>query len=394
MYYVIMVVILQKEAIILERMLYCEVNAFCILILVLLIFKMLTSMNMQNNQRLFLRVLVSIIILICLDFVWVFINQTQTQDAVTFNYIINGLYFIQTGFASYYWFDYSEHVQNSNLVDGRKRRLISLIPLVLLTCLVLISFKTGWLFYIDDLCVYHRGPLYFIQLILTYGYIVFTALHSLISACKRENYEYRSRYVSLASFIVLPLVFGFAQVFLPGIPLLCLGVTLSILCVYLDFQEQRISVDPLTQLNNRNQLMKYLASKEKKEVGNQGLYLLMLDVDYFKKINDKYGHIEGDKVLTLVANTLRKCGTDYNSFCARYGGDEFIMVCESISEQMVKELCTSITNAFSQLNEQNPYTISISIGYCEYTERIKSIQELIQLADNELYKVKRERKHK
>jgi diguanylate cyclase (GGDEF)-like protein len=154
-----------------------------------------------------------------------------------------------------------------------------------------------------------------------------------------------------------------------------------------------ISIDVLTKLSNRNQLYTYLGSKFRSEQEKQGLYLLLLDVDYFKTINDRYGHVEGDIALKRVADAMKLSCTDRKSMLCRYGGDEFIIVCEDMLEEEIQQLCRDIAFTLRQLNEkaQAAYELTVSIGYARCTHKISYIQDLIEAADQELYKVKRAR---
>ena len=79
--------------------------------------------------------------------------------------------------------------------------------------------------------------------------------------------------------------------------MLCVGITLSSLVLFISIQDLQISVDPLTALNNRFQLERYLeqAMDTQQHVWQDELYLCILDMDLFQSINDKFGHIEGTK---------------------------------------------------------------------------------------------------
>lgn len=376
-----------------ESLLYAEINLFCILILLSILCKLISGTDMQNNQRLFIRVLVSNVILFVIDMSWIFINGQGWAVSTTINYMINALYFIQSGLAGYYWFLYSESMQKSKLVNTKKKKLICGIPLLFLAIMTVISYMTGWIFYISEDNMYHRGNLYFIQIIIAYGYILFTASKAMCLSFKKRNYIDRKNFFMISSFVILPMSFGVLQTMFVGMPLLCIGVTLSLLAIYIDFQEQQISIDPLTQMNNRNQLMKFLNNRMMHGNEEKMLYLLIMDVDAFKKINDRYGHVEGDLALISVATALKKVVANQNYFISRYGGDEFILVCEVESKTEIEVLCGMIHNTLEMLNHDTntKYSLSLSIGYAKYTENIHSVQEFISRADAMLYQQKRSR---
>ena len=207
------------------------------------------------------------------------------------------------------------------------------------------------------------------------------------------------RYAKLRiSFILvgsISLVFGLFQILALGkIALHCFGVTASIFIMFLRFQDDQITNDLLTGLNNRYALDAYIEDKIKiyhdGMHGRNQLYLVMMDVNYFKRINDIYGHLEGDRALKSVALTLKKIGSTYknNLFIARFGGDEFSAVFESNSEHRVIELCNDIKNTLKRETESEKYRLTIGTGYALYTGKNMSISALYKIADKALYEDK------
>lgn len=372
-----------------ETLLYAEINIFAILILATLLYSILIDIDKQNNKRLFLNVLISQILFFLLDLIWCFIESNYLTTTITVNFIINALYFIMSGICGYFWFIYSEAMQQSIFIKNKKYKLIIFIPTLILTLMTLLSYKTHWIFYIDDNNIYHRGNLHILQIIISYGYVAFTTIKAFIYAIKKENYAERKKYLILSSFTIIPTMSCILQL-ITELPLMCMGITLAVINVYINSQEQLISIDPLTQLNNRNELIKCLSNKMKNN--SKSLYLLIMDLDYFKKINDKFGHVEGDKALICVADTLKMVFNKKNMFIFRYGGDEFIVICEDVNINQVEKLCIDVNRKLG-LNNTNPnYTLKLSIGYAKYDNTSLTIQDFINLADEQLYIVKKSRK--
>ena len=128
--------------------------------------------------------------------------------------------------------------------------------------------------------------------------------------------------------------------------------------------------------------------------GEYSLYVMILDADNFKEINDKYGHVVGDKVLVQIANVLRKsCGaTDY---VCRYGGDEFVLLAPDYTEKDASECILRIEAHMNTINETpgRLYPIEASIGYCiTVLDNPDGLNALIERADREMYKKKRIKK--
>lgn len=149
--------------------------------------------------------------------------------------------------------------------------------------------------------------------------------------------------------------------------------------------------DALTGLPNRRLLMDRLnqaiaqASRQKKRVA-----LVFFDVDGFKTINDKLGHLSGDKLLQGVAERLRSCLRAADTAC-RYGGDEFIvMLPEADGEQSaaVVEQKIRAQLAAPYLVDGTMITVTLSIGTAVYPEDARDHRDLIKLADAAMYRAK------
>ena len=113
-----------------------------------------------------------------------------------------------------------------------------------------------------------------------------------------------------------------------------------------------------------------------------------MDIDFFKSINDTYGHPGGDEVLKAFANTLRDaCG---ENIVGRVGGEEFIAIIESKKDKTLEEYCESIRKSVIDLSipfQDNKINITISGGVIKSSE-VKDQEEFVNIADERLYKAK------
>lgn len=113
---------------------------------------------------------------------------------------------------------------------------------------------------------------------------------------------------------------------LPLTPIVPLGTFLPIHLAFLEIQNGEIYSDALTGLNNRRRMEIYLQDKIHNTSEEKPFRIHMIDVNDFKQVNDKFGHIVGDRALQLVADALRNVAGQMHGFCARYGGDEFVLI--------------------------------------------------------------------
>lgn len=152
------------------------------------------------------------------------------------------------------------------------------------------------------------------------------------------------------------------------------------------------NIDSLTQLYNK----KYFIDVLSKEFSfsrrmNSPLSLMMLDVDYFKKINDTYGHMAGDLVLKTIGQYLLNQLRLENIGC-RYGGEEFAIILRNVSGDVALHIAERLRISVEQdeiFYRQTPMKITVSIGIATYENKnFETIEDLIQKADEHLYEAK------
>ncbi len=146
--------------------------------------------------------------------------------------------------------------------------------------------------------------------------------------------------------------------------------------------------DGLTGLYNRTAFdMKIQGALKTTEDTGEPFSLMLLDVDRFKEINDTFGHVAGDKVLEKVAQSLRETFRE-TDFIARYGGDEFIVLIEHISEAMAKERLSNFKRNLAKRRfvsyKKGPVDITVSAGVST-AEPGESLESVLDRADHAMY---------
>ena len=158
---------------------------------------------------------------------------------------------------------------------------------------------------------------------------------------------------------------------------------------------KKSETDQLTGLANRYRLNDYSEQLLRECLSNgHSLAYEILDIDYFKQYNDNYGHQEGDECVKAVARLLEQMQSE-QIFCARYGGDEFIIIYCRMSAKEVYEKAEKLRNDVINLNREHLYSkahsvVTISQGICyDVPAPGNKSWDFLHQADMLLYRVKK-----
>lgn len=363
-------------------------NVFSIAVFSVILTLNLSTKNFETKNRYFNGLLIFQIVYFLLDILWAFgYFQIIPMDSggLTVVRYTKMLYFIFGGFAAFCWFMYIEILMGAKFSRNKRNRLIIGIPIIISTILIII------ISIITDQEKIVKNPLVSVSLMYIPGiYTVFAGIYSLYMSAKASTIVQKRRYISLGLFPFGLIIFTVLQIYLLEIPIFCLGTTFILFLMFVSKIQSQVSTDALTGINNRSALTKYIGEYTEFDC----TYVLMIDVDKFKSINDNFGHVEGDRALVLLAQALKK-GTeasDNKSFLARYGGDEFIIITSNEKEfeidKYIETLHKEVANTKAKTKK---YEIRVSIGYCRVHEN-DSILSVIENADESMYKVKAEKK--
>lgn len=370
---------------------FAEINLFCILILLLILNKIRANSDQQTANLAFRNTILSLIAIMSLDVLWTLVEGRPSFGMRTCNAVINVAYLTLTSVVNYFWLQFTERKLGMQRRKEPFFQFLRYLPVLMLAVLSICSVRTGWIFYLSADNTYHHGPYHFLQFIFAYSYMVLSIIYILRGYSEARTCEQKAQVQTLASFFVLPVTGGMINVFVQGVPLIWPFSTLSLMMVFMDFQDYAISTDGLTGLNNRRQLDSRFQSllEEGRLPGNA--FLLLIDIDHFKQINDNYGHYEGDLALRETAGILKKAVGESNLFLARYGGDEFAVLGYTGGENAAKEVAETICRLCCERNtaSKTPYDITMSVGYAVCAvEGQTTVPELIAEADRMLYSEK------
>ncbi|MDX1348414.1 MAG: GGDEF domain-containing protein [Thiomicrorhabdus chilensis] len=154
-------------------------------------------------------------------------------------------------------------------------------------------------------------------------------------------------------------------------------------------------IDDLTQVANRRKINEVLQIEmERANRHHTKLSIVLFDIDDFKKVNDRYGHLVGDEVLKKVASLVKR-NVRKTDCIGRWGGEEFFLVLPEESAESASHLCEKLRSEIEQTRFANIQdSISCSFGVAEYFPGMASIEQFVQNADKALYQAKKTGKNR
>ena len=251
------------------------------------------------------------------------------------------------------------------------------------------SLYTGWFFLIDSQNIYHRGPYFLIHAAFCYVLVIY----AFILVLRNRSFLEKRYYYSLLLFFVPASIGTSIQLLHYGVSYNWSGMMLSILIVYFNIQNRTLNTDYLTGAYNRRQLDGYIKAKIRNSSEVSSFSAILIDLNDFKNINDRFGHDIGDEALKsavqILSDNLRQ-----DDFIARYGGDEFMVIMDIDSRNILEQTVQGIMRNVEQFNKENtnPYSIDLAMGYAVYNHESKmTADEFIRYIDKLMYEAKKQK---
>ena len=280
------------------------------------------------------------------------------------------------------WCIYEDLKLYHSMTRIKKIYTYAFIPAVIMGILALLNNIFPIIYTIDADNVYHRLPLSYLYYVVDFGYVI---LSYYILKKFEERYG-KVRFFPLY-LMVGPILLGcLLQSIFYGISLIWVSVSVGLTAIYMSLQNEFSYLDRLTGLYNRAYLDYQLEviSKEKKTVGG-----IMIDVDYFKSINDNFGHHAGDEALIDVARVIIFAKPD-KAIATRFAGDEFIILVPETSEKEMKNVLKSLHDEVDLFNETEgrQYKLSLSMGYSIFHQDSETMDDFLKHMDDNMYEEK------
>ena len=329
--------------------------------LVLLCGLFITS-RMARSSRPIENRMFAILILVCVGaciaepLTW-FVDGNTEPWAFFLNYAGNTYCYLANIVYAYLWVLFTDVKIHKDAPRIRQQFPVLFIPGGILALLILFNLFGHYFFVISDANIYSRTPLSYVCYCYTFACLFFS-----IYVKKKSEHElgHKFKFFPMPLFLVPVFVGAALQAVFFGLslswPSVCIGLVLIQLCL----QNELSYIDALTNVYNRAYLEYVLQSAEQSKTKLCGI---MLDLDYFKDINDTYGHFTGDEALRETAKILTECEPP-RSQVFRFAGDEFVMLTIDGTEETAQTAADKIESKIRERNEQTdkPYQLSLSSG--------------------------------
>lgn len=375
-----------------SAILYALIDALALSILVSLIVRMRVGLEKLSVRKAFAIMAGSVSAMIILDLTCNILEKSHLRvfAPLIVLSIMKSLFFIVSTLTGFCTFLAMEHLFITPISCNRRLIIYTLAPSFLHIILNLTNPFHGLYFKYSENLIYTYGPLYAFEYIVPFSYILFSSLRAILSSRKEENYADAILFKMIASVPVLPIIFSIAQLIF-DVPVLGIGLSLTLLNLYLAVIQNSITSDPLTGLSNRRYLLRTIQRMMNGNEGKKTHFVMMMDINYFKQVNDIFGHTAGDRALIRLSVILKRATTDLRRITlARYGGDEFIICGELDNREEIENLRSSIRKLIDEDNIDAEFPLSVSIGYATYDSSIKNTKQFIDMADADLYDQKEE----
>lgn len=361
----------------------CISNGLGIFLLIMLNY---VSRTRQERRRIDDRIFSMMVILVMgacfLEAFSYLIDGRVFIGARIINYIANTYLFtinLIVPFGVLVYIDYGLYGDMSRIPRSYKPQIV--VGIIMLS-LNLINFFTPIVFYINEQNIYERRP-------LSYLYYAVILWYCLSSAYVTKRYErsYGAKAFFNIYMFLLPVLLGAGLQFaFYGLSVAWLAAAVGLNCLYMMQQNETAYIDSLLEIYNRRYLDHILSSWTRDGIRFTGM---MIDVDNFKSINDRFGHSEGDRALTDIAGVLRT-NCRRNEFLFRFAGDEFIVLERTDSQEGLGSFIEGMTESFIEFNKNSgrPYILSVSYGVGTFEPGIDNIDSFMKKLDGHMYEMK------
>ena len=246
----------------------------------------------------------------------------------------------------------------------------------------IVNFFIPVTYYITEQNVYERRPLSYVY----YFIILYYCISALVVTRHYNRRNGAKAFLSINLFLIPILIGAALQFMFYGLSLAWLSAAIGLIGLFMMQQNEIAFIDPLVDTYNRQYLNHITSGWISRQISFSGV---MVDVDHFKDINDRYGHSEGDRALKTVTDILKQARQD-NEWVFRFAGDEFIILKMTRLRDDMRDYISRVQDSLDAYNRaDHPYPLSLSFGASYYdAESSGNIDAFMKEMDDRMYEMK------
>ncbi len=362
-----------------EQILGLYINLYATLALLIVLAILAVKKDFYSfSGKLFRQLIVLNIILLLAEGIAFAVDSVDTSASYFWNYWLNVLLFILSPLICAYFGAYIDF-KLFHSFERFKSKVFYWIPFALGVIFIIINFFKPILFKLSSDNVYTRGVFFYVIAIIIFSYFGYFLLSTIK---ERKNID-RSVFWGLTLLVTFPLMGGAIQALNYGSMSMYSMMALGIFSAYISIETINSSKDYLTKLFTRSKAVDFIDNLITKK---SDFAVVMIDIDNFKDINDEFGHSIGDLVLFDFGKLLLKVFED-DTLVSRFGGDEFVVICKTCSEELLMTAKQRLKDELVNYNKQ--FKVEFSYGYSFYKKTSSSSKsEILVEADHNMYKDK------
>ncbi len=275
-------------------------------------------------------------------------------------------------------------------LQGGPGKWIRQIPAFITTVLIATSPLTGLVTQLSEDGYFVHGPLYLPAVGLSSLYLFYIVGVAFSRMLKNKTAFLRRANGALLVSVLIIILFISVDGFFAKASILPAAIFAVILVIFVTLQQSNINSDALTGMNNRRRAEAYLSDRLTAVSEEDPLILYIGDLDSFKKINDTYGHIQGDEALIIASRALMEVAAEHDGFAARFGGDEFLFAWRPGKENDAdpKDLMEEVNALIAEYAAGKPFKLHMTSGFVTCTNPKIPLTTCIERADEMLYRNK------
>ena len=366
---------------------YALAETYCILYAITILGKLNSSIGTQHEVFELRNMILSYLALLATDILWALNQDSIIVLPRTLNAVLNAISVMAVTLGCYFWYRYIEARLKPAYSRWHLLRVAIIVLLAATLAADVLSVFTGWFFYIDAANHYCTTPLFDLQGVVNYIFLVIPTITAVQAAIRTRMHAQRVEYLTYSVYMLAPLAAGFLEDRLETVPVLALNIFMVIQLLFVTIQNMQVHSDALTGLNNRGRLSQYLEDHLAHCSASHPLTVMMMDINGFKAINDSYGHVRGDQALKDFAAVIKDVAERYHAFAARYGGDEFCIV-GSFEGRDMAAVDADIRQTLARRQAGADVVLTVSIGCVSCTMPSAEATAVINQADQMLYQDK------